>query len=338
MKWLLVCLAVFFMVAPAFAGEDPFIAIVGKDCVTGDKNPLNVDDAGVQVACSAGAANSFYFSPKHRQFMYDELADPFDIPEAFDNVPDSVTRFVRFPTSGIHAGQEQFRANTALNQVEVCQTLTRTKGVKSAKVIAGNGGFFEWYIRVPKKPIAINVVLECGVIKPNGVAAFPVPQAIELCAAETGEVLGFGICSPGNILAGESPIIEDALPQLEVIAYPGPYAFTDWKPFHLTAFKNPGSYVLFSDDFPAPDISPDNPNVQVLDGTTNSRVLLKACMDKTVLTKLPVDGQINGAGETEADLEAGDLIKVKLTIPGSNNVDIYCNAQSAFLAGIGHTP
>jgi hypothetical protein len=48
MKWLLVCLAVFFMVAPAMAGEDPYIAIVGND----------------------NAFTPFYFSAKHQQFLF----------------------------------------------------------------------------------------------------------------------------------------------------------------------------------------------------------------------------------------------------------------------------
>ena len=32
-KWFLGLLAILFMVAPAMAGEDPYIAIVGQDCV-----------------------------------------------------------------------------------------------------------------------------------------------------------------------------------------------------------------------------------------------------------------------------------------------------------------
>ena len=38
MKWLLVLLAVLFMVPPAMAGEDPYIGIVGRDCVAGTVN------------------------------------------------------------------------------------------------------------------------------------------------------------------------------------------------------------------------------------------------------------------------------------------------------------
>ena len=59
MKWLFVCLAVFFMVAPAMAGEDAYIAIVGND----------------------NTANPFYFSPKYQQFLYDQTV--FAVPVCF---------------------------------------------------------------------------------------------------------------------------------------------------------------------------------------------------------------------------------------------------------------
>jgi hypothetical protein len=61
-------------------------------------------------------------------------------------------------------------------------------------------------------------------------------------------------------------------------------------------------------------------------------------MDKTVITKLPVTGQINALGETENDLEAGDLIYVRMDVPRQNTVDIYCHAQSVRVAGIGESP
>jgi hypothetical protein len=47
--------------------------------------------------------------------------------------------------------------------------------------------------------------------------------------------------------------------------------------------------------------------------------------------KLPVTGQINASGQTEGDLELGDLILIGMIIPRNNTVDIYCNAQSVKL-------
>ena len=76
-------------------------------------------------------------------------------------------------------------------------------------------------------------------------------------------------------------------------------------------------------------------SLYVLDGSTNARILLKSCMDKTVVAKIPVTGQRNVMGEFEHDLEAGDLIYVRMYIPNTNTVDIYCNSQSLRVSGIG---
>ena len=308
MKWLFVCLAVCFMVSSAMAGEDPYISIVGPDYL----------------------GNPFYFSPKHFQFMYNENADPFFIPVTFGSFP-PVNQYTR--VGG--AGQEMFRSQTLNSAVEVCDATTAARGLKSAKTPAGNAGFYEWYIRVPKKPDGeINIVIQCGVVKPNAVAVYHY-EAIELCAAETGERLGFGTCVRQEVDPGVSPVINTALPKITAIAYPGPYNVA-FSPFHLTAFKNPSAYTLAFDAVTG--AMSNNGNSQILDGSSSTRILLKACMDKTVVTKLPVTGQINALGETENDLEAGDLIYVRMDVPRQNTVDIYCHAQSVRVAGIGESP
>ena len=324
MKWLFACLAVCLMVAPAMAGQDPYIAIVGTDCVPG-----TTPNYYGQV-CSTGVANPFYFSTKHQLFMYNEHADPFDIPVTFGTFP-PVNQYTR--VGG--AGQEQFRSQTLNSAVEVCDATTAARGVKTAKTPAGNAGFYEWYINVPKKPDGeINIVIECGVLKPNALAVFQ-NEAIELCAAETGERLGDGQCVRQEIDPGLSPIINTALPKITAIAYPGAYnvAFT---PFHLTAFKNPGSYSLTFDAVTG--ALSNSVSSQTLDGSTNARVVLKACMDKTLITKLPVTGQVNALGETENDLEMGDIIYVRMDVPRQGTTDVYCGAQSVKIAGIGESP
>ena len=53
---------------------------------------------------------------------------------------------------------------------------------------------------------------------------------------------------------------------------------------------------------------------------------------------IPVTDQINAAGQVEADLEAGDLIYVRMYIPINNKVDLYCSPQSLRLQGIGEAP
>ena len=326
MKWLLALLAVLFMVAPAMAGEDPYIAIVGKDCVPGVTN-------AVGQGCTDGKAVPFYFSPKYQQFMYDEN-DPanFAIPTSFGTFP-KAGQYTRVGSSG----QEMYRSMTANNQVEVCYQGLLDDGIQgnpNSKTPAGNAGFYEWYINLPKKPSGeINIVIQCGVLKPNALAFYPT-SAIELCAAETGEWIGPGLCDRDGVDPGVNPINQFALPKIRAIAYPGAYNL-NFTPFHLTAFKNPSAYTL-AFEFYSGAMS-NNTNSQVLDGSSNARVLLKACMDKSVVTKLPVTGQLNALGETETDLVAGDIIYVRMDVPRQNTVDIYCHAQSVRMQGVGET-
>jgi len=308
MKWLFAFLAVLFMVAPAMAGQMAYIAIVDNDI----------------------SANTFYFSPKYTQFLYDQEAEL---------VP------VCFTKTGVPERCEIFKAKTAINQPEVCDLAgTAGPGIpcsppftdlgnKNAKTPAGNSGWYEWWIRVPAKPDGeINIVIQCGVVKPNGFGAYCY-DAVGLCAAETGERVGLGVCVRQEVDPGVNPLIIAALPKLTAIAYPGPY--NDFTPFHLTAFKNPSSYTLSFD--PVTLAMSNNTNSQALDGSSNARILLKACMDKTVVTKLPITGQVNALSETETDLEPGDMIYVRMDVPRQNSVDIYCHAQSARLQGVSET-
>lgn len=51
-----------------------------------------------------------------------------------------------------------------------------------------------------------------------------------------------------------------------------------------------------------------------------------------------VTDQINGLGQAETDLEAGDFIKVRMDVPRQNTVDIYCHVFLARLQGVGEAP
>jgi len=313
MKWLIGILLALVMVTAAFAGEDPYIAVVGND----------------------SDADGFYFSPKYQQFLYDQAL--FSVPVCFGSFP-IVTPQTR--VGGL--GCEQFRSNTPINQPEICDTLGVVNGVgdfifsgqPNAVIRKQNAGYFEWFIRVPKKPDGeINIVIQCGVLKPNAFA-FEEFDSVLLCAAETGERIGTGFCTRDQVDPPANPIINTSLPRITAIAYPGPYSL-GFAPFHLTAYKNPGTYALSVD--PAGAMT-NSTSLQVLDGTASSRVLLKSCMDKTVLAKIPVTDQINALGESESDLEAGDLIFVRLDIPINNTIDLYCHSQSVRLQGIGESP
>jgi len=317
MRWFIALVLALVMVTPAFAGEDPYIATVTFTAIT--QNPTTNNDKN--------GTNTWYVSPKHQQFLLDEVG--FLGPDAMCQ-----------PISGTTGQCEQFKALTEINQPEVCYYSTQPwtgspsdPGLRNAVVRAGNAGKFEWWVRLPKKPSGeINLVLECGVLKPNSFS-FNHYESIEVCAAETGERVGPN-CTRTEVDPGTNPLITRALPTITAIAYPGFYNYP-FTPFNLTAFRNPGSYSPFS------GVNMVNgAAAQLLDAVKypdDTKIVLKACMDKTIITKLPVTGQVNATGDVETDLEYGDMIYVRLDIPRYNSVDIYCNAQSLKVVGVGET-
>jgi hypothetical protein len=282
-------------------------------------------------------ANTWYISPKHQQFLLDEVGF-------------LGTEAMCFPTA---ADCERFSTRSAVNQPEICDLDGYSVGVhnltffdqgeRNAVTRGGSSGYYEWYIRLPQKPSGeISLVLQCGVIKPNAFS-FMYYGAVELCAAETGERVGAGFCTRQEVDPGTNPLVASALPRVTAKVFPGKYNF-DFKPFNLTAFRNPGNYNPFSAGSgpfvmlePGPAGSMVNgAAAQILNGTdAGTKIVLKSCMDKTIITKLPVTGQINAAGDVEWDLEYGDLIYVRLDIPRANTVDIYCHKQSLKVMGIG---
>ncbi len=314
MKWVIALVLALAMVTPAMAGEDPYIAIVGNDIL----------------------ANPFYLSPKYLQFTFDQ--EEFGVPVCTGSFP-SAYNVPSHPTYG--SGCEQFRSQMPVIQPEICDTFGEIyenegtefldSGLDNAVTRAGNSGWYEWYIRLPKKPSGeINLVLQCGVLKANSFTLYGY-DAVELCAAETGERVGPN-CTRKEVNPGTNPLIVGALPKITARAYPGPYNSFD--PFELTAFRNPGTYNPFNSD-----VLVNNGAGQLLNGTDNAtRILLKSCMDKNVVVKLPVTGQVNAAGDQETDLELGDLIYVRIDIPRANTVDVYCHAQSLRVMGIGEAP
>lgn len=327
MKWLTGCLLALCIVSSAFAGEDPYVAIVGND-----------------ILCQSAPAN-FYISTKQQQFCFDQTI--FGVPTA----------------------QETFISQSAAIQPEICDfsgtgvlpgstTPTRDgflppftyRGTAQARVTAGNAGFWQWVIRLPKKPSGeINLVFECGVLKPNGFTDKGF-FAVETCAAETGERIGAGFCTRQPVDPGTNPVISAALPKVIAFASPGPY--NSFTPFFLTAFRNPGTYnpafnaagaILEPADAAAAPV--ELAATQVLTGGLGSRILLKTCFDKVVVAKLPVAGQVNatapvpvGFTNVEADLVDGDLITVRLNLPRQNTVDVYCGVDSLRLDGVGESP
>lgn len=307
MKWIIALLLALCMVTPAVAGQDPYISVVGQD----------------------SKANLFYVSPKYTQFLYDEGV--FGVPGT-TTFPCDPTKILPDPMAC-----EKFKSQQPQIQPELCDLTGQGefppfvyRGNANAKVTGGNAGWYEWWIRLPKKPTGeINLVLQCGVVKPNAFALFDF-EAVAICAAETGEWIGPN-CSHDFVDPNVQPVKVLGLPMITAIAYPGLYnAFT---PFNLTAFKNPGTYNLTFSTGIVNDAAS-----QALDGTLNARILLKSCMDKTIVVKLPITGQVNAMSQTENDLVEGDLIYVKMNIPRGNTVDVYCHSQSLKVMGIGEAP
>lgn len=313
MRWIISLMLVLAMVTSAMAGEDPYIAIVGND----------INAAG------------FYVSSNYKQFMYDQEA--WSVPVCDGTFPGAYNVYGH-PVYG--PGCEQFRSQTPVIQPEICDINGYAEGVNyfsdygrpNALIRMGDSGWYEWYVRLPKTPSGqINLVLQCGILKP-GAFAFLQYDAITLCAAETGERVGPGFCARKEVNPGFNPLVISALPKITAIAYPGPY--NSFPPFNLTAFRNPGSYNPFSFERLA-----NGEAGQVLNGSSaGTRILLKACMDKTVVVKLPVTGQVNAEGQVENDLLAGDILYVRLDIPRANTVDVYCHEQSLKVMGIGEAP
>jgi len=296
MKCLIACLAVLFMVTPAMAGMDPYIAVVGND----------ID------------ANPFYLDAQYQQFLYDQNA-------------------IGVPVVG-----EQFDTNVPIIYPEVCDTSGTAaegnippfidRGNPNARVTAYNPGWYEWTVNLPKKPVGeINLCIQCGILKPNSFGFYGF-DAVRLCAAETGERIGLGPCVREEVGPGVNPVIRYALPRITATASPGPYATVTFTPFSLTAYKNPGTYDLAFDASTGAILN--NAASQVLDGSDDTRILLKSCMDKCIVVKLPVSGQANALGQVEQDLEVGDIIRVRMYIPLSNTVDIYCHQESLKIMGI----
>jgi len=221
--------------------------------------------------------------------------------------------------------------NFLIRKTEICDENAVVHNI-NYKTPAGNSGWYRWVVVLPKKLEGdLNLVFQCGILKPNTEALYGV-KAINFCAGETGEKVG-----PNCTRKPHSDLTKNALPQIRAIAYPGPQAnFVD--KFYLTSIKNPSDYNLTKvTDTTLPTVGNlrNSASLQILDGSTDARISLKACMDKTIFVKMPKEGEINAAGQVESDLNAGDSIEVYMNIPSANTVDIYCHKHSLKVMGIG---
>jgi hypothetical protein len=106
-----------------------------------------------------------------------------------------------------------------------------------------------------------------------------------------------------------------ANPDITVVAYPGPYAVASFEiPQILDARKMPGLWRTTLDE---KWYSP------------------KAHWDESIVIALPETGSYNEKGDVGFQLVQGDIIRVKIQIPGWNTTDIYYGADSVLLKYIG---
>jgi hypothetical protein len=305
---MLTVLVAITLVVPAFAGQEPY-----KAAVCEDRTAETLWHVGNKV---------WQFTHLDTCYYDNELYTLCPVPGQI--IPSAcVPNGVCFDCPS--KCKETFKSKTGVTEPELClvnqvpDTVPDTQSLTSL-TSKGNGGWYEWVIALPKKPEGeINLEIQCAVLKPD-------ETNIENCAAETGEIVD-NSCTrvPGTYLK------QAALPTLTAIAYPG--GQNDFTPFHLTAYKNPSDYKI-SRNASSGSLS-NSGSLQLLAGGVGARIALKACMEKTVLIKWPVEGEINAQGQIEANLEAGDLIKVRIFIPTANTVDVYCGQYSLTIGGIG---
>ncbi len=251
------------------------------------------------------AVPSFYTSEKHRQFLHANTAPVYDV--------------------------ETWTSQHPANAPEVCDASGTAMTNANALTPHGNAGWYQWAIVLPMKPRGnLAIAIQCGVLKDNA-RLFLGTAAITLCAGEMGERLGNGFCSGAATVAGNNPVNAGWLPKIQAIAVPGPH--NSFIPFTMTAYRAVGSHGLST---AAGGKLTNSASLQVLDGSDNrTRVVLKACQDKSVLVKIPVAGQVNALGEVEADLEGGDVVLVRMTVPKGHSMDLYCHRHSLRIEGNG---
>lgn len=300
------------LASQAFAGQEPYLATVGDD---------------IKI-------KKFYVEPKLYQFTHSTPADDVLVKDKDGNpIPGQLARTacIQNPTLAQCKDIERFTADPRSARLfprDVCNVNYPVGEENPTYIIdRGNAGYFEWIIRLPKKPNSdLSVIVQCGVLKPNAYALWG-QNSVKICAGETGETPDVN-CSREFLEPGVNPINAAAQPRLTV----GALSRWDLNAFNLTAYRNPSSYELTTG---ADGRMTNSTSLQALDGSSGARAGLLACAPKTVLAKIPVSGQVNALGQVESDLEAGDLVAVRMTLPRGHTMDMFCNEDSVKLYGTG---
>lgn len=182
------------------------------------------------------------------------------------------------------------------------------EGYYSALTDAWNEGEYEWWIILQMKPESdINLNIKDCVLKHNEFDPYGIPGFPETASAE----------QTGRYRApwGQLMFVPSANPSISAAAYPGPYAtpgFTE--PFSMDARRLPGLRLVSLD---------------------NVLYTSKAIWEEGIVMALPATGESNVAGDTTFNLKQGDQIRVKVTVPFNNTVDLRYGKDNVMLKYIG---
>jgi hypothetical protein len=166
---------------------------------------------------------------------------------------------------------------------------------------AWNQGSYEWWIVLQYKPetdLNINI-MDC-VLKHN-------EFDIETAAEQTGRF---------RESFGQLMFLQGSNPMISVEAYPGPLATAGFSgPMTLDARTLPGLTTV------------------ALDGVLYTS---KALFPEGIVVALPETGNTNSSGDMQYNLKDGDIIHVKVNMPGrANTADIYYGPDSVMIKYVG---
>jgi hypothetical protein len=163
-----------------------------------------------------------------------------------------------------------------------------------------NTNTYEWYIVLQMKPesdIDLNIV-DC-VLKDNNLDIWEFAQ-------QTGRF---------RAANGALKFTRSANPSVTVEAWPGPYSVVGFcAPFTMDARRTP---TLAN---------------TAMDGKLYTS---KALWEESIVLVLPESGKTNGSSQAMYDLHMGDMIKVKIDIPGNSTCFIRYGSDNVVLKYIG---
>ena len=193
---------------------------------------------------------------------------------------------------------EQFLQHASQVKADPC-----FPGYFSHFLTAWNGGWFEWWIVIQKKPDTdLDINIRDCVLKMNSFTPFG-DEPFE-GASQTGRYI---------MPWGQSFWLLDSNPRITVMAYPGEYGNIAPGTV-LDCRTTPGLHLL-----------------PLLDQLYTS----KALWEESVVVVMPEDGEVNLSWQVLRRLEAGDMIRIRVDVPTENTVDLYYGQDNVVVKYVG---